>query len=457
MCTTRARTAASRCRDAGSPSICRRPACQSTDPGSTSRSPSRRWRPRDEWMPHSIAQTVHIGELGLDGRLRPVPGVLPAVMAAAREGNRRVIVPHANAAEASLVEGIEVVGAVSLADVARWHGADVEERRRSIRFPRPHPYESSTATAELADVIGQRDAVEALIAAAAGGHHMLMSGPPGAGKTMLASRLPASFPRSTTPRRWRSRRSGRSRATRSSSLVRRPPLEAPHHSASIAALVGGGSRVRPAGRDRARDARRAVPRRGGGVRAERARCTAPATRDRRDHDPSRRGRGILPRLLPADPRHQPVPVRQLRRSRCELRVPADGDPAIPREALGPAAGSRRHRARTARVSVAHAADLADGTVTTDAAAARVAEARARAAHRLRDTPVADQRPRIRTLAARRSARARSGRAPPDRRGPAARIAHAAGLRPRASRRVDAGRSRRAARAPPCTTSAARCS
>ena len=87
----------------------------------------------------SVAPTVHLGELGLDGRLRPVPGVLPAVMAAARAGQRRVVVPHANAAEAELVEGIDVLGAVNLAEVA---GGTARTSRSadSIRFPRPHPY-----------------------------------------------------------------------------------------------------------------------------------------------------------------------------------------------------------------------------------------------------------------------------------------------------------------------------
>ena len=145
------------------------------------------------WDAASLAETVHIGELGLDGRLRPVPGVLPAVMAAAREGKRRAIVPQANAAEASLVHGVDVLGAVSLADVARRHGADVEERHFDP-VPAPTGGPSGPATAELAEVIGQPDAVEALIVAAAGGHHMLMSGPPGAGKTMLASRLPGILP-----------------------------------------------------------------------------------------------------------------------------------------------------------------------------------------------------------------------------------------------------------------------
>ena len=192
--------------------------------------------------PSAIRSTVHIGELGLDGRLRPVPGVLPAVYAAARAGFERVVVPHANAAEAALVPGIEVRAAVSLAEVAAAHGADVP-------VVDLEPVEASVGARgaaenlDLSDVIGQDEAVHALIAAAAGGHHMMLSGPPGAGKTMLARRLPGVLPELSDEQALEVAAIRSLTGEAVTALERLAPFEAPHHSASVAAMVGGGSRV----------------------------------------------------------------------------------------------------------------------------------------------------------------------------------------------------------------------
>lgn len=192
--------------------------------------------------PDAIARTVHLGELGLDGRLRPVPGVLPAVRAAVERGFERVVVPHADAAEARLVPGIDVLPAATLAEVAARHGAEIEVPDvEPVRRPRRSA--PGGEPGDLTDIVGQREAVDALVVAAAGGHHLLLSGPPGAGKTMLASRLPGILPPLDDDAALEVAALRSLLGDGVTELSRRPPFEAPHHSATLAALVGGGSRA----------------------------------------------------------------------------------------------------------------------------------------------------------------------------------------------------------------------
>ncbi|WP_149201996.1 YifB family Mg chelatase-like AAA ATPase [Actinotalea subterranea] len=202
----------------------------------------------------SVAAWVHLGELGLDGRLRPVRGVLPAVAAAVAAGCDGVVVPVGNLAEARLVPGANVVGAACLAEVAARHGAELDE------VPDVEPVAADVVPSErvrggdMADVLGQRSARWAMEVAAAGGHHMLMVGPPGAGKTMLAARLPGLLPDldEHSAVEVTAVHSVAGTFQPALGLVRRPPFEDPHHTATPAAVIGGGSGLpRPGAASRA--------------------------------------------------------------------------------------------------------------------------------------------------------------------------------------------------------------
>ncbi|AKU16403.1 YifB family Mg chelatase-like AAA ATPase [Luteipulveratus mongoliensis] len=200
-----------------------------------------------------VAEVVHLGELGLDGAVRPVRGVLPAVLAAAEAGVMTVAVPVENAAEAALVEGVRVHPVRHLADlvaryVAQGRGRPVEEPEIVLG-----PNEPPESPLDLADVAGQPEARYALEVAAAGGHHMSMLGPPGAGKTMIAERLPGLLPLLDRPQALEVTAVHSVLGVLSDAvLIERPPFVAPHHGASMAAIIGGGSgRVRPGAVSRA--------------------------------------------------------------------------------------------------------------------------------------------------------------------------------------------------------------
>jgi magnesium chelatase family protein len=226
--------------------------------------------------PGSIADLMMIGELGLDGRVRPVRGVLPAVLAAADAGYRHVVVPERTTTEASLVPGVSVLGIRSLRQLVAVlndepvpeedrDGADADGRPDPMlagltvpgagygtgigtggcfgRAPGTGPGGGAPEGPDLADVAGQRAARLALEVAAAGGHHLYLQGPPGAGKTMLAERLPGLLPPLTRQEALEvtAVHSVAGILPPGRPLVDTPPYCAPHHSATMPSLVGGGS------------------------------------------------------------------------------------------------------------------------------------------------------------------------------------------------------------------------
>lgn len=185
-----------------------------------------------------LDQVVVLGELGLDGTVRPVRGVLPMVAAAARAGITRVIVPLANAAEAAVVPGVQVRAIDTL------HRLIAFIRDGSPLLDPPPPVAVTPAAGpDLADVAGQALGRRAVEIAAAGGHHLALLGPPGAGKTMLAERLPTILPEldDEAALEVTALHSIAGLLPPGGRLLRRPPYQAPHHTATVASLIGGGS------------------------------------------------------------------------------------------------------------------------------------------------------------------------------------------------------------------------
>jgi magnesium chelatase family protein len=197
-----------------------------------------------------LAGAVFLGELALDGRLRAIRGVLPATLAAAEAGFDRVFVPEVNVPEAELVEGVSVVGVRSLRQTVAILTAQEEPDDPPVPPLDDTPSISWTsgdrlAHLDLADISGQEDSRMALLVAATGGHHVLMTGPPGIGKTMLAQRLPGLLPDLTYEQSLAvsAVHSVAGVLPSDSPLLVRPPFLDPHHTASAVSIVGGGSKV----------------------------------------------------------------------------------------------------------------------------------------------------------------------------------------------------------------------
>ncbi|MBT1161602.1 MULTISPECIES: YifB family Mg chelatase-like AAA ATPase [Bifidobacterium] len=197
-------------------------------------------------IPHDcLADTIVLGEVNLDGTVLPVHGLLPIMLHARERGVRRLIIPQANADEAALIDGLDVRPVRHVGELISMMGGDARYTLPDDA-PAAQPGDMETFAqpplGDMGEVVGQKMTKWALQVAAAGGHHMLMTGPPGSGKTMLASRMPGIMC-PLTPDEQLEVASIRSLCGTlpNYGITDVPPFEAPHHTASTASLVGGGS------------------------------------------------------------------------------------------------------------------------------------------------------------------------------------------------------------------------
>ncbi|MCZ7649208.1 MAG: YifB family Mg chelatase-like AAA ATPase [Planctomycetota bacterium] len=197
--------------------------------------------------PARLGAFLMVGELALDGRLRPVRGVLLYALLARAEGRKGILCPPENAEEAAVVEGLEVYAPATLGEAVGFLCGNLRLEPVRVDLDALFAHEDGEALLDLADVKGQEAAKRALTVAAAGGHNILMIGPPGSGKSMLAKRVPTILPPLTLPEALETTKiwSVAGKLRPHEPLVRRRPVRDPHHTLSYPALVGGGIDPKP--------------------------------------------------------------------------------------------------------------------------------------------------------------------------------------------------------------------
>ena len=194
-----------------------------------------------------LPSVMMVGELGLDGRLQPIRGALPIAIRARAEHYQGLIVPQQNVREAAVVNNINIYGMESLTDVINFFNGDTSYQPTVIDTRREFYEQQNQFDLDFSDVRGQESVKRALEVAAAGGHNLIMIGPPGSGKSMMAKRLPSILPPLSLAESLETTQihSVAGKLSRDTSLISQRPFRAPHHTISQVALVGGGQNPQP--------------------------------------------------------------------------------------------------------------------------------------------------------------------------------------------------------------------
>lgn len=201
----------------------------------------------EQILSEEVSQYVIMGELSLDGELRPIKGTLPIAIKAKQEGFKGLILPAENAKEAAVVDGLDVYGISNIKQVIDFFNGTLQLEKTTINIEQEFLARLDDVEFDFADVKGQENIKRALEIAASGGHNVILIGPPGAGKTMLSKRMPSILPPLTLDEALETTKihSVAGKTTKTMGLITKRPFRSPHHTISDVALVGGGTNAQP--------------------------------------------------------------------------------------------------------------------------------------------------------------------------------------------------------------------